>query len=61
MKDLIKIQIDLEEKSIEEFIKEIDLNLDNKSYIDFLRGVISAKKQSLEMLQILLKDAEEND
>jgi hypothetical protein len=61
MKDLIKIQIDLEKKSIEGFIKEIDLNLDNKGYTAFLRGVISAKKQSLEMLQILLKDAEEND
>jgi hypothetical protein len=61
MKDLIKIQIDLEKNSIEGFIKEIDLNLDNKGYVAFLRGVISAKKQGLEMLKNLLKDAEEND
>ena len=61
MKDLIKIQIDLEKKSIEGFIKEIDLNLDNKGYVSFLRGVISAKKQGLEMLKNILKDAKEND
>ena len=61
MKDLIKIQIDLEKNSIEGFVKEIDLNLDNKGYTAFLRGVISAKKQSLEMLKNLLEDAKEND
>ena len=61
MKDLIKIQIDLEKNSIEGFIKEIDLNLDNKGYVSFLRGVISAKKQGLEMLKNILKDAKEND
>ena len=61
MRDLIKIQIDLDIQSIEEFEKEIDLNLDNENYTAFLMGVISAKKQSIEMLKIILKDAKEND
>lgn len=61
MKYLIKILIDLEKNSIEGFIKEIDLNLENKGYTAFLRGVVSAKKQGLETLKNLLENAKEND
>ena len=61
MKDLIKIQIDLEEKSIENFKNELKTIKAHAFHFSYLRGVIIAKEQNLEILKELLENAKEND